>query len=223
MQKPSDEKRDAIRDAAARLFASRPYHEVRLDEVATAAGVGKGTLYVYFKSKDELFTALVFEAFEQLVESMEQRLGGSEIEPAQAFRIIVGELVRFAVGNPHYFEMMRVSEFAAVTANRCHKQRDRLTLLIQNTIRAGVRSGVFHDPHPELTALFVPGLVRSAMLFGPKGLTESTLRSQIVRVLESGLLVPQVRGTSESKNKGTRASRSVIRTQSNGKRAGAKA
>ena len=219
MQKQSDEKRDAIRDAAARLFASRPYHEVRLDEVATAASVGKGTLYVYFKSKEELFAALVIEAFEKLVESMEQRLGSSSIEPRQAFRIIVGELVRFAVSNPHYFEMLRVAEVAALTVNHCHKQRDRLTLLIQNTIRAGVRSGVFRDSHPELTALFVPGLVRSAMLFGPKGLSEHTLRNQIVRVLEGGLLVPESENKSESKSR----SKSRSKSKSKSKRAGAKA
>jgi AcrR family transcriptional regulator len=204
MQKQSDEKRDAIRDAAAKLFASRPYHEVRLDEVATAASVGKGTLYVYFKSKEELFAALVIEAFEKLVESMEHRLSSSPIDPKQAFRIIVSELVRFAVSNPHYFEMMRVSEVAALTANLCHKQRDRLTILIQNTIRAGVRAGVFRDAHPELTALFVPGLVRSAMLFGPKGLTERTLGSQMVRILENGLLVSASpdKGMSKKKNQG---------------------
>jgi AcrR family transcriptional regulator len=222
MQKPSDEKRDAIRDAAAKLFASKPYHEVRLDDVVAAAGIGKGTLYVYFKSKDELFAALVIEAFEKLVESMEHRLSGSEIDPRQAFRIIVSELVRFAVSNPHYFEMMRVSEVAALTANRCHKQRDRLTLLIRNTIASGVRCGVFRDPHPELTALFVPGLVRAAMLFGPKGLTERTLGSQIVRILEEGLLVGESQvGLGSGKNKGRVKSKSMSRNKS--KPVGAKA
>ena len=61
MQRPNDKKRRKITDTAARLFATRPFHKVRLDDVAAAAHVGKGTLYVYFKSKDDLYRSLVFD------------------------------------------------------------------------------------------------------------------------------------------------------------------
>jgi len=41
--------------AAEELFTSRRFHEITLDEVAQAAHVGKGTIYRYFKDKDDLF------------------------------------------------------------------------------------------------------------------------------------------------------------------------
>jgi AcrR family transcriptional regulator len=46
MQVPNEQKRRHITSAAARMFAARPFHKVRLDDIAAAAGVGKGTLYV---------------------------------------------------------------------------------------------------------------------------------------------------------------------------------
>ena len=46
-----------IIDAAAKLFAERHYHEVRMDDIAANAGVAKGTIYLHFKDKDDLYQA----------------------------------------------------------------------------------------------------------------------------------------------------------------------
>jgi hypothetical protein len=62
-----------------------------------------------------------------------------------------------------------------------------LTDLVEATIRRGNTSEEFDDPHPEITALCLPGLVRSVMLFGPKGLDEEMITEQITRVLERGI------------------------------------
>src|SRR3546814_20052113 len=48
-------KRAQILDAASRIFATQAYHLVNMDGVAQAAGVGKGTLYRYFTSKEDLY------------------------------------------------------------------------------------------------------------------------------------------------------------------------
>ena len=53
MQVRSEKKRGEIMSVAARLFASKPFHEVRLEHVAAQARVGKGTLYVNGKAVGE--------------------------------------------------------------------------------------------------------------------------------------------------------------------------
>lgn len=63
-------KRTAILDAARRLLVSKGYSDVVLDDVAKEAEVAKGTLYLYFKNKEELFVA----AFEELVVRLGDRL-----------------------------------------------------------------------------------------------------------------------------------------------------
>src|ERR1700726_1312986 len=59
---PHDEqaaKRQRILDAALKLFAHEPYQAVTMDRVAVAAGVAKGTLYLYFPSKDALYLGVL--------------------------------------------------------------------------------------------------------------------------------------------------------------------
>src|SRR4051812_13319197 len=55
MQRPDEKKRAQIVATAARLFATRPYHKVRLEDIATDARIGKGTLYIYFDNKEDLY------------------------------------------------------------------------------------------------------------------------------------------------------------------------
>ena len=52
------ERRDAILEAAARVFGEKGAHAATMDDVAIAAEVSKGTVYLYFPSKDDLFLAL---------------------------------------------------------------------------------------------------------------------------------------------------------------------
>src|SRR5688500_9776467 len=102
MQRPSEIKRRKISDTAARLFATRPFHKVRLDDVAAAAQVGKGTLYIYFKSKEDLYVSLVEDGFSQLVSQLRQN---ADTPPEEALREIVRQLVAFSCSHPHFFEL----------------------------------------------------------------------------------------------------------------------
>ena len=79
-RKADPSRRDAILDAAAAVFARKGYAAARIIEVARAAGVGKGTIYEYFPSKEALFFA-VFEAMMRAagdeVSALAQELEGS--------------------------------------------------------------------------------------------------------------------------------------------------
>ena len=71
-RKPASEalwaiRREEILDAAARLFARHGYPETDTQLLADELGVGKGTLYRYFASKEELFFAAVDRAMEAIV------------------------------------------------------------------------------------------------------------------------------------------------------------
>ena len=63
---PTPGLRESILRAAEVVFTRREYHEVQMDDVARACGVGKGTLYRYFEDKDELYLALLERAGRQL-------------------------------------------------------------------------------------------------------------------------------------------------------------
>ncbi len=58
-----EEMRNAILDAALRVFADKGYHATSVSTVAHAAGLAKGTLYIYFESKESLISAAVEREF----------------------------------------------------------------------------------------------------------------------------------------------------------------
>jgi AcrR family transcriptional regulator len=186
MRLPDDNKRRQIIATAADMFANLPFHKVRLDDVAGAAGVGKGTLYVYFQSKEDLYFTIIYEGFDILLGRLRSQLAQDHSCSAHRLRTIVDELVDFAFNHPQFFELLKTVNLP-LTDPKWDQQRQQFFDLIEQTIRDGVESGELKDPNPLLTARFVPGLVRSAMLFGPKDLERSSLKQQIHTLLEQGL------------------------------------
>ncbi|MFT4100121.1 MAG: TetR/AcrR family transcriptional regulator [Burkholderiaceae bacterium] len=66
-------------EAARAMFAERGFAATRLDDVARAAGVSKGTLYLYYPSKEELFKAVVRSGVVDWLDSLRRRLADEAI------------------------------------------------------------------------------------------------------------------------------------------------
>lgn len=65
-----DRMRGAILDAALAAFGEKGFHAATIADVAAAAGLGKGTLYLYFRNKDALAEALVARHFDAMAERL---------------------------------------------------------------------------------------------------------------------------------------------------------
>ena len=77
----------AIRAAALDVFSAKGFTAARLEDVARAAGVAKGTIYLYFKSKEDLFEAIIKTSLGPLLETFEQTVATS---PAPASLMLRG-------------------------------------------------------------------------------------------------------------------------------------
>ena len=102
-----------ILDAALRVFTEKGLEAAKLEEIAALAGVSKGTIYLYFDSKEELFREVVRANIVPLVEQVERGVGSApatvELErylrthwetiagehSAGWMRLVIGELHRF--------------------------------------------------------------------------------------------------------------------------------
>ena len=169
---------------AARMFASQPFHQVKLDAIAARARIGKGTIYVYFASKDDLYLTLIADGMAQLIAELRQVRGGAAAWPALARA--VGALLGFADRFPHLYTLMRSG--LPIQESRLTHKRTELVHELVRILRSGVRSGELEDPRPELTAEFVLSCVRSALLFAPARTSRATMVRHILRVLGRGIL-----------------------------------
>lgn len=87
-----EDKRELILKALERLLPGRRFHEITLDAVAREAGIGKGTVYLYFKDKDALFAEMAFSRAEALCGALEALENASPADPV-ALLDRIGELI----------------------------------------------------------------------------------------------------------------------------------
>src|SRR4029077_8382820 len=82
------DKRDRILQAAVKVFARNGFHATRVSEIAKAAGVADGTIYLYFKSKEELLISLFEDRVERLLAFMREELPKHETAP-EKLRLLI--------------------------------------------------------------------------------------------------------------------------------------
>jgi AcrR family transcriptional regulator len=97
--------KDDILEAALTLFAKKDFHDVTVDEIADQAGLSKGTIYLYFKNKDDLFFSIIQEKAKSLSEKLEFVVhnGGSFLECLQRF---IHTYLSFFHVHSTYFKIM---------------------------------------------------------------------------------------------------------------------
>ena len=159
-------KKRAMLESARRLLVRRGFQDLTLDEVAREAGVAKGTLFLYFKSKDELFSAAFGELADQLGRRLDEILGGGlggQALLAEAVRVILSHLER----NRDFMSHFGAGKFPACGERSSERLMDKFR---ENNRRVGrilelcARDGVLEpgDFIYESAALF--GLCRSVMM-----------------------------------------------------------
>lgn len=178
-------KPDEILDAASELFASRQFHEVRLEDIAALAHVGKGTVYLYWSSKEEVYLAIIRRGFTRVLEQIDGQLPGDGSAWDKIGAVVHG-LVDFAFKHPGMYRVMRSG---ALTPDDPELQRVRAALAdrITSVIQKGVETGELADPHPALTTQFILSFARGAALYPPEGMTQQSLIEHLMRVLKRGI------------------------------------
>ena len=90
--RPRARRKDArpgeIVEAALRLFAERGFAATKLEDVAAAAGIGKGTIYLYFPTKEELFRAVVRQAVLPNLEAVQRLAEDPDMSAADILRAL---------------------------------------------------------------------------------------------------------------------------------------
>ncbi len=70
------EKRDRILKAAASVFSRRGFYNARVSEIAKVANVAEGTIYLYFKNKDDILISLFEEEMANIIRDMKEEVSG---------------------------------------------------------------------------------------------------------------------------------------------------
>lgn len=175
MQAPTDTKprwerrKDArpqeLLEAALEQFVERGYAATRLEDVARRAGVSKGTLYLYFENKEELFKAVVRATIVEAIGQAELDLAASEAHSSELLRAL---LMRWwdTVGATKLagitkLMMAEAGNFPELAQFYNDEVIARGNALIVRALERGVARGEFrpHDPQVMMPVLTAPVLM----------------------------------------------------------------
>jgi len=152
-------KRARILKSAVKMFARKGFYNTKVSEIARHAGVADGTIYLYFKNKDDILISLFEENMGEIIEAFKTRLAESTT-PAEKLRTFIRLHFETVRANPH---MAAVMQLELRQSNKFIKEytgsrfRDYLDL-ISDIIAEGQAAGVFRKD-------LLPGLVKR-VLFG---------------------------------------------------------
>ncbi len=99
-QRRKEERPQEITDAAFAAFAEHGYAGTRVDDVAQRAGVSKGLMYLYFKTKEELFKAVIKNVVIRRVDSLIEMVETSELTAEEFLRGPLLEFMKKIPGSP---------------------------------------------------------------------------------------------------------------------------
>ncbi|MEO0071697.1 MAG: TetR/AcrR family transcriptional regulator [candidate division WOR-3 bacterium] len=169
MRKKSIAKRDKILRAAFAVVCEKGYYETRLEDVAKVAGVAKGTVYLYFKDKPDLYLGIIRWLIGKAVAIVEE----VKKEPASApeqLRQVFHRWIDALSSQPATIDLV----FPEMREERCEIARrfrrevlpevHRLIKAIADVVRSGIRQAEFRRVEPRLAALSFLNAFRSAVL-----------------------------------------------------------
>lgn len=160
------ERRKAILEAAKTVFAEKGYDAAILDEIASKVGYAKGTLYLYFSSKEELFLTLMETEIGKLIDII-RNVSQRPSRPLEKVSTLVKKVLNHFEANREFFRIF-TPERGGLTEKHHPKLRKRILpkykealSLTSQLIKEGMDKGEIRKSDPLTLAHALTGLVNA--------------------------------------------------------------
>lgn len=159
------QRNEEILKIATKVFSKKDYHKVTMDEIADEAGVGKGTLYRYYKSKDDLYFSIINKGLETLYEYILRQIIKDETFPSKIKKVIFCTLKFFDRNKPFVKVFLQEEvKFNTKAYMKCQENLNKTINLIENLLREGQREGYIKKVNVSLAAILLIGMMKSTFL-----------------------------------------------------------
>jgi AcrR family transcriptional regulator len=163
----SEERKDQILDAASEVFADKGVHETRMDDIVEKSGLSKGTLYWYFKSKDEIVLNIFERIFAREFEELENMVDSNEsaTERLMQFADRTSEDVKRMLRlMPLAYEFMGWAFRKKFVQEAFKLYINKFMDILVPVIQQGVDTGEFRDIDPKATAITLGAIFEGTIL-----------------------------------------------------------
>lgn len=182
-------RREALRAVAWRLFQERPYEAINVSEVAEQAGLAKGTIYLYFATKEELFLSVQEQQFAAWFDTLDAAL--RQLSPGAPVTEVAASIAATLVGAPAMVRLFAIAH-AVLERNVGVEPIARLKALLRDRL---VQSGALLEL--ALPALAAGGGPRAllhayALVVGIQSLADPSPAARAVLAADPALALFQI-------------------------------
>jgi len=187
--------RNQILDAAKRVITQKGFHGSTMEDIAKAAGVAKGTSYLYFKSKIELYLAVMEREFDYITSCFEE-ITKSRIPVLKKIEGIISFFIEYMKENRDFvFSLMYEAPLIKMRKSTIHdtykNKIDSIRHKFIEVLEEGIRRGDIIKEDPEVLADVIFGaIVRPVIQFVIRKKTEDidSLKFKIMNILTKGIV-----------------------------------
>lgn len=175
--------RQAVLEAAARLFAERGFGGTNLQDIADELGISRPALYYYFNSKEDILASMVEEITVTSGQRATELLAKADSNPGETLRQLVQNHARWLLDHPVEFKMIDRSENDLPAEVRKTNDRGKRLVLDNFTsiIGRGIEIGHFRPVDPRVTAFTIIGMCSwTAWWFRSEGRMSSAEVAQLI-------------------------------------------
>ena len=188
------DKRRRILDAAVSVFAQHGFYNAKVSQIAKEAGVADGTIYLYFKNKEDILIQVFIDAMDEILRRQEEAIGQVS-DPLDRLRTFIRVHFASVAESRAMAEVITVElrQSSKFMRNTDMKPFGRYLGMIARIIDDGVRSGVFAPASdPRLIARAIFGAVDELALewaMSDRNASLDVAGNRVADLFLSGLLV----------------------------------
>lgn len=171
-ERDKERKRQEIMAAARKVFSDRGFTKATMEEIAKEAEFSPGTLYLYFKNKDELSASLSIDMLKFLNRRVTAMNADVSLTPLRKIRELKKILLDAYEDDPVIFTHMvhlqaseRVKEVSPEVFSKIHEPLKSFLIAMAHIFEEGIRSGLFMDVHPIALAEIIWSMFTGIVLF----------------------------------------------------------
>ena len=183
------EKRNEILQASTKVFVKKGFFQTQMEDIAREAGIAKGTIYLYFKSKEELFCSFFENIFEQSLLDIE-KIKNISCNAIEKIKMVIKNQLEFCQKNIDLFIMMdREFHHMEKTLKMAHAQKimkkyEKIIYSLSEIIGQGIKEKLIKKIDPILISFILIDMVKSTVLKNVKFKTKKDLIAQMPTILE---------------------------------------
>lgn len=153
--KDPEERRLEIIKAAEMLFAEKGFENTAVSEIVKSIGVAQGTFYYYFKSKEDVFSAIAETAMEKLTEALRLIAEDSSLKVLEKIGKIIDDGFEFQIRKKDLVAYMHTRNNIELHDKVSRLFINQLVPSVTFIIEQGVKEGIFNLQYPRETVEFL--------------------------------------------------------------------